>query len=98
MSVLSGNIALNIDKEEWRYSDFDHEYQYCKIILYSFLVNQRGDREVLVDLGHHNLYFAQAFIKYLFKETNETFLFVRIRRDRYETALSLTYKYPGRLL
>lgn len=43
--------------------------------------------------GHHNLYFIDALIDYL-ETSSFCFAFVRIRRNRLEAALSLSYERP----
>lgn len=52
----------------------------------------RGNRTTLIDLGHHNLAMGESLVKYFSSnDTPLTALFIRIRRDRFENALSLTY-------
>ena len=46
----------------------------------------RGNASTLVDLGHHNLYFAQGLLDYLHRHRQEfRVLFIRVRRERYLT-------------
>jgi hypothetical protein len=60
-----------------------------------FLKESKGTKDVLVDLGHNNLYFARALVEYLLAETAHRFMFVRVRRDRLESAISLSFDRPN---
>ena len=57
-----------------------------------FMLLCKGNKTTLMDLGHNNMYFFDALVQYLMVETNFKFIFVRIRRERLEGALSLTFK------
>jgi hypothetical protein len=71
------------------------EYLYIKNIYIPYLVSMKKQYTTLIDLGHHNLYFIHGLVQYL-EEYRHIYriLFIRVRRDRYETAISLTYKNP----
>lgn len=86
--------ANNVHKERWRTMNKASEYDYVKSSYYPFLVNCRGDLQTLLDLGHHNLFFIDGLVRYLTNETMARVMFVRIRRDRLESALSLTFDTP----
>ena len=53
-------------------------------------------KPTVIDLGHHNLYFYDQLVDYLKAETNFSFAFVRIRRERLEHAQSLRFSAPGK--
>jgi hypothetical protein len=80
---------------KWKSYTYENEYRFVKYNFIPFLQNQSMARPTVFDLGHHTLYFYKALVKYLIEETNFSFVFVRIRRDRHETAMSLMYGTPG---
>lgn len=80
----------------WSKSDFKAEYKWVKDVYVPFLWKSKGTKDVLVDLGHNNLYFARALVEYLMSETAHRFIFVRLRRDRLESAISLSFDRPNR--
>lgn len=83
---------------EWKQMSFYDEYEFVKKQYVPFILQCRGQHQTLVDLGHHNLFFAKALIEYLLSETKFRFIFVRIRRERYELAVSLIFGTPGTAL
>ena len=60
------------------------------LLAYMKLMN----RQTLLDLGHHTLYFMDALVEVLLKHSY-SFIIVRITRPLLENALSLMYKSPG---
>jgi hypothetical protein len=56
-------------------------------------------KKILVDLGHADLFYYRGIARY-FKNSNNSFCsnihFLRIRRERYESAVSLMYVNPSR--
>lgn len=72
----------------------DEEYEYVKNVFIPFLERCKQEKLTLLDLGHHNLYFINGLVQYL-TDTSYKFIFVRIRRNRIESAISLSYKNPG---
>ena len=82
----------------WRQNDQVKDMIYVKEVFLPFLLlsMKRAKATTLVDMGHHNLYFIDALVKYLLNETNYKFLIVRLRRERLETAVSLSYHRPNK--
>lgn len=80
--------------EKYLTSTFEDQYNYVKSFYIPFLLKNRKKARTLLDLGHNNLYFCKALIQYLFEETEYKFIFVRVRRQRDEAALSLSYRNP----
>jgi len=65
------------------------------------------DTEVIMDLGHYNLFYYRGLVEYFTQKKYESvrpsnickrILFVRIRRQRIETAFSLLYRSSGRTI
>lgn len=81
-------------KKKWRESSFEEEYLYVKKLYIPFILRARENKTTFLDLGHNNLYFLNALVAYLSEEATYRFIFVRIRRDRLEAALSLSFKTP----
>ena len=79
----------------WSKSDYNGDYKWVKEVYMNFLRESKEGKEVLVDLGHNNLYFALALVEYLLAETTHRFIFVRVRRDRLESAISLSFDRPN---
>lgn len=82
--------------ERWKNSTFEDEYDYVKNVYIPFMVKSRRGKDTLVDLGHNINYFTDALIQYLQKETHYNFIFVRIRRERIESAISLAFAHPDK--
>jgi hypothetical protein len=68
------------------------EYEFVKNHFMGYKLAARGVKTTLVDLGHHINYFYRELVRYLTEETKYRFLLVRIIRDRYEAAVSLTQR------
>jgi hypothetical protein len=66
------------------------EFEWVKNVYMPALIAAKGDNQTLVDLGHHNLYFMNALLNHL-DSLNYSYAIVRIRRNRYEVALSLLF-------
>jgi hypothetical protein len=73
-------------------SSFQYEKEFVRQIYIPSMIKYRENKTVLIDLGHHNIFFIDALISHLLYETSYRFILVRIRRNRYETANSLMYK------
>ncbi len=82
--------------QKWAKATYEDEYSYVKDIYMPFMVKSKGSKKTLLDLGHNSLYFIKALLAYLQSETSFKFVFVRIRRERIESAISLAYKHPVR--
>ena len=81
----------------WKKGNSHTEYKFVRNTYVDFLKESRGENKTtLVDLGHNNLYFVNALVKYLLSQTTYRFLIVRVRRERYESAVSLSFDRPGR--
>ena len=82
--------------ETWQQGNPAKDYAYVKDILFPFLLRSQeiAGTSVVMDLGHHNLYFIDALIKYMKTETQYKYIMVRIRRERLEQAVSLTFHNP----
>lgn len=85
----------NMNPALWKKSSYSLEFDFVRDEYFPFLLKNRGDKQTLLDLGHHNLYFMDALLNYLDKETKVRYLIVRIRRERLEAALSLTFNTPS---
>jgi hypothetical protein len=81
--------------DKWLQGNYSDEYRYVKTRYIPWLLKNKYDRSrTLVDLGHNINYFYNALVDYLLNETSYRFIFVRIRRERTETAQSLIYGHP----
>ena len=81
--------------ESWLQGNYSEEYRYVKTKYIPWLLKNKYDRSrTLVDLGHNINYFYRALVDYLLSETKYRFIFVRIRRERTETAQSIIYGQP----
>lgn len=79
-------------KEKWKNFTHENELEFVKSQFIPLMVQMRHNATTLVDLGHHNLYFIYGLLKYMkLNPFKYKILFVRIRRERYESALSLSY-------
>jgi len=85
----------NMGRAKWIQTTTAQEYDYVKRLYYPFLVKCRDRKQTLLDLGHHNLYFIDSLIQYL-EENKARYLVVRLRRERLESAMSLTFDTPTR--
>ncbi len=83
---------------KWKASNHSHEMEFVESVYIPFLLAIRKQRTTLMDLGHNNLYFLEALIKYFAHSKRYRATFVRIRRDRYESARSLSYSTPEKEL
>lgn len=84
------------DTEKWLAGNYSTEYQYVKTRYVPWLLLNKYNRSrTLVDLGHNINYFYTALVDYLQHETHYSFAFARLRRERLETAQSLTFGHPG---
>lgn len=88
------NLNDKLHTERWMNTTYSEEYEWVKSEYIPFLLKCRGKKRTLLDMGHNNMYFVDALIAYLLNETNYRFIFVRIRRERLESGLSLIYKTP----
>jgi len=79
----------------WQRWTFADEYNYVKQVLVPFMIQKRtsANAATYLDLGHQNLYYIDALVKYLSTETSYKFLLVRITSPRYESATSLSYSH-----
>lgn len=84
----------NVGTLKWAKGSFASDYAFVREHYFPFVLQCRGHKQTLLDLGHHNLYFMDALIEYITKETKMRVLIVRIRRERHEAALSLTFNTP----
>ena len=84
-------------KRSWKLFTHQDEKKFVEKVFMPLMLDHLGNATTLVDLGHHNLYFIYGLLEYL-NENKHKFrvLFVRICRERYETALSLTYSTAHR--
>jgi len=91
-----GRIPLEdiFDTKRYLNSTFEDQYAYVRDVYMPFLKKMRKKSKTLLDLGHNINYFIQPLITYLINETKYKFIFVRIRRQRHEAAISLTYRHP----
>ena len=91
-------IHWSYNTSVWKKNDLAKDMIYVKEVFLPFLLlsMKKAKAATLVDMGHHNLYFIDALVKYLLNETNYKFLMVRLRRERLETAVSLSYHRPNR--
>ena len=65
----------------------DEELRFVSERYLPHLLALRGNASTLVDLGHHNLYFADALLSVLHQQRDRhRVLFVRVRRERYGAA------------
>ena len=81
--------------EKWLAGDYSSERSYVKSRYVPWLLlNKYNHSRTLVDLGHNINYFVEALVDYLREETSYTFAFVRLRRERLESAQSLTFGHP----
>ena len=87
-------LCNNIGAKLWRNFTFEDEYIYVKDKYFPCInSNYLKGHHTVLDLGHHNLFFISALLEYLTNvKSRIPFLLVRLRRDRFETALSLTFK------
>ena len=66
--------------------DRDEELRFVNERYLPHLLAVRGNATTLVDLGHHNLYFADALLSVLHQYRDRyRVLFVRVRRERYSS-------------
>jgi hypothetical protein len=86
--------ADEFSTEVWKKANYKAEYAFVKDKYVPFLLKNKGNRQVLMDLGHNSLYFVSALVKYLMDETKYRFIFVRVRRERLESAVSLSFRHP----
>ena len=64
----------------------DEELRFVNERYLPHLLAVRGNATTLVDLGHHNLYFADALLSVLHQYRDRyRVLFVRVRRERYSS-------------
>lgn len=95
-----GRIGLPTSQDvystsEWLLGNFTQEYEYVKTKYVPWLLrNKYPKSRTVMDLGHNINYFYDALIKYLLTETKYKFVFVRLRRERMESAQSLTFGHP----
>ena len=82
-----------IYKKQWQLWKYEDEYNFARDVVVPFLV-RRAKNGTFMDLGHYNIYYIDALIDYLAHETNYEVLVIRIRRERYQTAVSLSYNNP----
>jgi hypothetical protein len=80
----------------WVNATYDEIYSWVKYIYMPLVQKSSEGKPTVIDLGHHNLYFYDQLVDYLKAETNFSFAFVRIRRERLEHALSLRFSAPGK--
>lgn len=103
-SRMSTSESCNIRKATYGtgFSALDEEnFVSKKLAPFMNSAIQDSNKKILVDLGHANLFYyrgiARYFSKYVSRQ-NETFCskihFIRIRRERYESATSLMYINP----
>jgi hypothetical protein len=78
----------------WRNGTKEMDSIYVRRKFLPKVLNFKKSKEMLIDMGHHTICFADSLIKYVNKETNYSLLFIRIRRRRLETAFSLMYMAP----
>lgn len=78
----------------WQNATYKDEYRFVKDYYFPWMEEMRKGATFL-DLGHHTLYFIEALVDYLMHETQYRFVVVRIRRSRYEAAVSLSFGQPG---
>jgi hypothetical protein len=84
-----GFMKKYLNRERWIKLDYAAIYNLTKYVYVPLLLEKRDKRDILVDLGHHSLYIMNELLSYIHNETKLRILIVRIRRERYETALSL---------
>ena len=83
------------DTDKWLAGNYSSEYNYVKTRYVPWLLLNKYNRSrTLVDLGHNINYFYTALVDYLQQETKYSFAFARLRRERLETAQSLTFGHP----
>lgn len=75
-----------------REMSYAKEYKFVQEKYIPFLLTLKTPAQSIFDLGHHNLYFLDALVDYFDNNRQFKALFVRLRRPRYETALSLMYQ------
>ena len=90
------NSQYGYSTEAWQKGDQEKDYTYVKDVFFPFLLKSRtvSESTVVLDLGHHNLYFIDSLIKYMNTETKYKYIIVRIRRERLELAVSLSFHNP----
>jgi hypothetical protein len=98
--MFESNKGVNqiawLSRQQWLSMNRSSIYDFVKDSYIPYLLQSRGSMGTLVDLGHHNVFFIDELLSYIFKETSYRVLIVRIRRERYENALSLTHTVPNR--
>jgi hypothetical protein len=82
--------------ESWQQGNPEADYSYVKEVFFPFILKSRSlaGTDIVMDLGHHNLYFIESLIKYMNSETDYKYILVRIRRERLELAVSLSFHNP----
>ena len=83
-------------KAKWKTFTHRKELKFVESRFIPLMLELRQNSTTLVDLGHHNLYFIYGLLKYIKLNPDKyRILFVRIRRERHESALSLSYNNQG---
>jgi hypothetical protein len=91
-------VGIYLPKDLYLKNTYNETYKWVKTVYIPHLQKVSRGRPTVFDLGHHNLYLYKPLVEYLHKETNFSFAFVRIHRDRLEQAVSLKFLSPGEAL
>jgi hypothetical protein len=89
--------TTRLNSLDYRHMDAATEYKYVKGRLFRAIADaMRPGERVFYDNGHHTLYFMNGLLKFLtdMKKIHEDafkYHIIRVRRNRVETALSLTF-------
>ena len=87
---------VHLLKANWNTFTHQNELKFVETQFIPLMLKLRRNSTTLVDLGHHNLYFIYGLLEYIKLNPDKyRILFVRIRRDRHESALSLSYNSKG---
>lgn len=92
-NLVNNSTNFNLErkfKEKWKHFSHNDEYEYVTRQYMPDMIRLRGNYTTLVDFGHQNLYFIHGLLKY-FENHKFKILFVRIHRERHETAISMNY-------
>lgn len=84
--------SVDLTTLEWENIGYEEEYTFVRDIFVPHIINIKGTKNTLVDLGNHINYFYRALTSYLMTETSYTFAFVHILRERNEAAVSLAHR------
>jgi hypothetical protein len=93
--------ATRLEHGAWVNYDHDGEFQWVKTVFFrSIKESMKPSEKCFFDDGHHTLYFIYGLIRYLtelnqMNNDNLRYTIVRIRRNRIETAMSLTFPHDS---